>query len=467
MNTYLKNYWGIYREFVEHFKNLTYKGIPIPLLTNFYQQIDQELKTKMEKDDFPISGRYPDLKKEMLQPYFDKWIPDSILPSKTIKTDGRILINYDYTRIPDRSYQQWFDQGKTLILSRSKKTHLHGIPTERLDKYEESTEEISNDLVKKAKSLFGKLEHHPAFNNDFFQQTFLKRIPSIIKTLNAAFNLFEKLTISAIIVGTTEDMVSRSLAIVGSMHGIKSICLQHGILMGEEAFMPVFTRSVAVYGEYEKNWYIQRGVTIERIAEIGHPKYDEIFHKTPINHQEFLRKFNLDSTKTPLLVITGPSIDDAKFTKLLTNLIGNPQFQFIIKPHPWEIAKGKYELYQTFEKKYQSVKVLTSKENCLYELLPHVDGIISTLSTVVLESILFNKPVFVYDFLNSNRPYDYFDSLGEHIQKDPDQLYSVINNYYTSPQHKEAYLEIRNQYIKGLYIDGFSASRLISKINEK
>ena len=179
--------------------------------------------------------------------------------------------------------------------------------------------------------------------------------------------------------------------------------------MGEEAFMPIFTNSVAVYGEYEKNWYLQRGLTQERISEIGHPKYDEIFTKITANNTTNPEKFEIDPNKITLLVITGPYIDAARFTELIKNLITNSNYQLIIKPHPWEISKKKCDLYFELEKKYKSIKVLTSRENYLYELIGHVDGVIATLSTVVLESILFNKPVFLFNFLNSNRAYDYFD----------------------------------------------------------
>ena len=461
MNTYLENYWAIYREFIETFKNFTFKDIPISLLTNFYQHIDQDLKMKMEADNFPVSEKYPELKQEMIQPYFEKWLAKSNPPSTNKPKDGKILINFDYTRIPETCYQTLFDPEKTIILSRSKNKQIFGIPTETMQKYEESTEDISSQLVNDAKALFGKLKNHPAFGNEFFQQTFLNRIPIIVKTISAAFNLFDQLTISAIIVGTTEDIVSRSLAIVGSICGIKSICLQHGILMGEEAFMPVFTSSVAVYGEYEKNWYLQRGLTQERISEIGHPKYDEIFTKITANNTTNPEKFEIDPNKITLLVITGPNIDAARITELIKSLISNSNYQLIIKPHPWEIAKQKCDLYLELEKKYKSIKVLTSRENYLYELIGHVDGVIATLSTVVLESILFKKPVFLFNFLNSNRTYDYFDQLGEFVQPNPNHLYMIVNQYYTSPEQKQAYDRIREQYLSSIYMDGTSGQKLL------
>lgn len=458
MNTYLKNYWSIYREFIEAFKNITFKDIPLCLVTNFYQHIDQSLKTKMELDTFPLSDKYPEMKCEMIQPYFDKWLNKGNTVSNAELKNGKVLINYDYTRIPETSYQTLFDSEKTIILSRSNAEKVNGIPNETMKKYEENADEISNQLIKNTKRIFGKFNNHPAFSNEFFQETFLTRIPIIVRTISAAYNLLEAHKISVIIVGTTEDVVSRTLAIVGSRYGIKSICLQHGILMGEEAFLPVFTSCVSVYGQYEKNWYLQRGLTSERISEIGHPKYDEIFSRTTKRNHSLYEK---NSNKITLLVITGPNIDAERFTELMESLIRNPGYQLIIKPHPWEIGKQKCQLYLDLEKKYESIKVWTARGNDLYELIDQADGVVATLSTTVLESVLLKKPVFIFNFVCSNRTYDYYDQLGEYTHTDPNQVYMIIDKYFTLPEQKQNFEIVRERYLSNIYLDGNCGQKLL------
>jgi hypothetical protein len=414
----------------------------------------------MEKEDFQASLLNPEMEQTMIQPYFEGLLDKIKAPLNTMSNGGKTLINNDYTRIPEITFKRWFEPSQTIILSRSKTTNLHGIPNENILKYEVTNDEISQNFIKSANYVFNKFQSHPAFGNEFFQKTFLTRIPLMVKTINSVFNLLDNLHISTIVVGTTEDMLSRTLAIVGSMRGIKSICLQHGILMGEEAFMPVFTTLIGAYGEYEKSWYLQRGLAKDRIAEIGHPKYDQIFTSSRTDSKNLITKLGLSADKQTLLVITGPQIDFIKFEKLIKNISDNPRFQIIIKPHPWEIGKGKYRNYVELEKKYKSIKVYTSRENILYQLIPAVDGIVSTLSTVALESILFNKPVFIYNFMNSNRLYDYFDGLGEYMQTEPDQLTEVINAYFSSDEQKKIYETIRNRYLFGSYNNGSSGEKL-------
>lgn len=467
MSTYLSNYWTVYKEFVETFHHLKYREIPIVLLTNFYQQIDSELKLHMEDENFETVLKAIKLDQIMIQPYFEKWL-GKIKPSLSLDKpkEGKVLINADYTRIPEQTYKSVFDPDQTLILSRSKGSHIYGIPSECTREYVEDVQAISDEMVKEATAIFDNFRNHPVFSNDFFQQTFIKRIPQIVNTLQMVFNLLDKQDISTIIVGTTEDMQSRALSIVGLSKGIKSICLQHGILMGEEAFMPVFTTIVGVYGEYEKNWYAKRGVPLERVAEIGHPKFDEISENRTTDKVNFIKKYGLDPNKETLLVITGPQLDFERFEVLMKSILAEANFQIILKPHPWEMGKQKYGIYLELEKKYKSLHVHTSRENNLYDLITQTDGVVSSLSTVALEAILCNKPVFVYNFLYSNRSYDYFDILEEHIQTDPIALAKVIKKYYQSNQYTESYRSIRERFLSYSYNDGFSGRKLVSLINK-
>ena len=466
MSTYLSNYWTLYKEFVETFNHLKYKEIPVVLLTNFYQQIDSELKMKMEHENFHLNIKSPRLNQEMIQPYFEKWLEKIRAPLLDKPNEGRVLINADYTRIPEQTYMNTFDPEQTLILSRSKGSHIYKIPSVNTGIYVEANQEASDEIIKEAIGIFQSFNNHPAFGNEFFQQSFIKRIPQIVNTLNMVFNLFDNQEISTVVVGTTEDMQSRALSIVGLTKGIRSICLQHGILMGEEAFMPVFTTVVGVYGEYEKNWYVKRGVTKERVAEIGHPKFDEIFHDTVTDKTDFMKKYGLDPNKQTLLVITGPQLDVVRFEALMKNILDESNFQIILKPHPWEMGKKKYGMYLELEEKYHSLQVYTSRDNNLYELLSQSDGVVSSLSTVALEGILSNKPVFIYNFLNSNRPYDYFDILCDYIQTDPNKLTEVIKNYYHSSEQRVTYHSIRNRFLSNSYNDGHSGQKLMDLINK-
>jgi hypothetical protein len=385
---------------------------------------------------------------------------------KPLKTNlnTKILINLDYTRIPEKTLNDHFSGDHTLILSRSRTTEYCGIPNVYVGNFKSDTSQMSNELIRRATSILAKYEEHPAFSNTFFSRTFIKRIPSIVDSIETVFNLYDQIPIAAVLIGTAEDIVSRALAIVGAMKGIPSICLQHGILMGEEAFIPVFSSHVGVYGDYEKEWYVTRGLKEDRIAVIGHPRYDEIFTSTRVSKNTFINTNDLDPNKITLLLATGPSLDANKIKTLITELAANQTFQLIIKPHPWEISKKLISIYTDLERKYESVHVIKDKKVNTHDLIFYSDAVIASLSTVALEAFLFNKPVFVYYFIQSNREYDYYHTLNNYIQDDPIELLKTISFYFSSSIEKLNYEDVKNKFLLKSYKTKHSGKELSNLI---
>lgn len=466
MSIYLSNYWSLYSEFINVLKDLKYRDIPIALMTNFYQQINDELRSDMERKDFEMKLNDSRIKKpNEIQPFFEKMIAPLRQPCKP-NLDGKILINLDYTRIPVKTLSDHFSRDHTIMLSRSRASEYFGIPNVCIGSFKSDTGQASEALIAQATSILAEYEGHPAFNNPLFCQTFIKRIPGIVDAIETVHNLYEQIPVGAVLIGTTEDVVSRSLAVVGAIKGIPSVCLQHGILMGEEAFIPVFSSHIGIYGEYEKKWYMTRGLEEKRIAVIGHPRYDEIFTSTRLPKDTFCEAYDLDPNKITLLVATGPGLDADKIQTLITELAKNQKFQFIIKPHPWELSKKLISLYTDLERTCKSVQVIKDKKADTRDLIINSDGVIASLSTVALESFLFNKPVFVFDFIQANREYDYYNSLENYIQKEPTELIKTVFSYFTSEQEKLNFEGVKNNFLLRSYTTKHSGKELSELINQ-
>ena len=168
--TYLSNYWTLYKEFINTFKNIKYKEITIALLFNFYQHIDDELKIEMEKEDFLSKLNTTILSQMMIQPFFDDFLNKLKTPLNS-NDDGKILINSDYLRIPQQILKKHFDPKHTIILSRSKNPHINEIPNEYIEKYAELNNEVSPKISNEIDLIFKSKENHPIFGNEFFQKT--------------------------------------------------------------------------------------------------------------------------------------------------------------------------------------------------------------------------------------------------------------------------------------------------------
>ncbi|MCJ7841352.1 CDP-glycerol glycerophosphotransferase family protein [Lederbergia sp. NSJ-179] len=463
MSIYLSNYWSLYSDFINLLKDVKYREIPIALMTNFYQQINDDLKKEMEHPDFATRLNDASINElSQIQPFFEQILSPLKKPLKR-QPNGKILINQDYTRIPVNVLQEHFSPKHTIILSRSKNTDIHGIPNEFNGQFKKETNKISEQLISEVRFIFEKQEDHPALSHSFFVNTFLQRISMIVETLELVFNLFDQRHIATVLIGTTEDIGSRALAVIASMRGIPCICLQHGLLIGEEAFIPMFASYAAVYGEYEKRWYLARGLEAERVKAIGHPKFDEIFHSSRLPKNVFLKKYQLDPNKITLLIATGPYLDRLKFTTMISELVKNKNYQILIKPHPWEIGKNKIDLYREIGSKSKSVHIITDRKVNTHDLIFHSDGVLTTLSTVGLESLLFNKPVFIYYFIEHNRYYDYYDRLSKFMNHDPLELTKVISLYFNS-QIKTEYENIKNQFLLDSYASKTSGKELSNLI---
>ncbi|CAH1195748.1 hypothetical protein PAECIP111892_02097 [Paenibacillus auburnensis] len=464
MSIYLTHYWSLYSEFINVFKELQYKDIPIALMTNFYQQINDELRSDMEQTGFEMKLNDSRIKQpDQIQPFFEKLIAPFKQPFQA-NADGKILINLDYTRIPEKRLSEYFSRDRTLILSRSRAPEYYGIPNIWIGGFKSDTSLASEELIQRAASIFAEYEGHPAFGNAFFTDTFLKRIPGIVDAIETVSNLYDQIPVTTSLIGTSEDMVSRSLGVVGAMKGTPSICLQHGILMGEEAFIPVFSSHVGVYGEYEKRWFMTRGLEEQRIAVTGHPRYDEIFTSERQSNDSFNEEYGLDPNKITLLLATGPKLDETKIYRLITELVTDERFQLIIKPHPWELSKKLISLYADLESKTNAVHVIKDRKTDVRDLILNSAGVISSLSTVALEGLLMNKPVFVYHFIQANRDYDYYNALDDYIQNEPAELTKQVSLYFSSDQERLNYEEVKNKFLLQSYRTEDSGKQLTDLI---
>lgn len=456
MDVYLKNYWLLNLEFIKTFATLTYKNIPLPLLSNFYHYLDQPLQEEMQSDDF-CQFSLQNFKEEEIQPGFEKWLHSIRKPQGAKPEQGKLLMNFDYLRFTEENYRE-FSPETSLILTRWRMKDLYTIPVISMLDHIKNQPQISHTFTQKAKAIFKTQQRHPVFSNPEFQQRFLKDIPHMIEKIDMVFKILKNNPIHVILVGTTEELTSRILAIVGQTVGIPSFCLQHGLILGEEAYLPAFASHYVVYGHYEKEWYKSRGVPDEQIVIAGHPRYDAIFTTNDLDRQQVLKKLNLNPHKKTVLMATQPN-SSSLFMEVANLVVNLPNSQIIIKPHPWEKAKGRTEAYLGLARKYSQVQYITT-EMPLYSLISASDVVVIANSTVGLEAMLLDKPVVVIKSPTANRDYPYYDSLGSLVKTTPIQVYECIETLLTSPAYQQNARQLRNQFIQQNYPTKDSTSAL-------
>lgn len=423
MGHYLLHYWNLFHDFAESFRGVVYRQMPLALLANFYKYLPDELKVRMRRPDF-LAGRPMAIKRsEDIGPAFARLLAPVVrAPRRGLA--GKVLVHVDYVRLPARHYNELFVQGDTLLVGRGGPPSLFGHPLLNIQDYMPDASGAVRLLIRQAKQLArsARLPHLPLSGKIITR--FLDDLPRMAETANAASRLLDAHRISCVLVGTTEDMLSRSLVLAAGARGIPSICLQHGLIMGEEAYMPVFATRMAVYGRNDLSWYLKRGVARERIAVIGHPRYDHLRTRVPQSRSDVLGGEGLDPRKKTVLVATQPSGGAARWLPFIRRLAAEG-FQVIVKPHPLEIGRGLAGEYEAAFRSLAGTRVITRHVE-LGDYLAAVDAVAVQSSTVGLEALIAGRPLFVLRDRQPDRYYDYYDPLAPFIQDDPDKLARLL-----------------------------------------
>ncbi len=465
-SNYLENYWLLFLDFIDLFHELIFEKIPLPLLSNFYQYIDTDLREEMKKTSFKEHLTRKKITLNEIQPQFECWLHSFKQPaacrlldsSKCKPMKGKILLNLEYLRFSHNSFKV-YDPEETIIFTQFKRKL--GIPVHCIQDYKVEVQDSIDKLVKRAESIFSPIQKHYVLQNDFFSHSFLNNIPKMVETIAAVRKYFQDNLISCVVVGTTEDLTSRILTMVAGEKGIPSICLQHGILGGEEAYLPVFATVEAVYGQYEKDWYRERGVSEEYIAITGHPRFDDIFDQNHMPKETFIMKYGLDAGKKHVLVAT-QHICSSLCREFIDIAATIPGIEIIIKPHPWELNHGNYiEEYKNLENKYKSVKLIAERGVNLYDLLSNTDVVIINASTVGLEAVLANKPLCIL----YEGSFKYYDRMGDFKFSNPAKLAEFIPRLLKDEELQEKSKAVNQEFLAYAYPQRLAGGCLIEEIN--
>lgn len=464
---YLNNYWALFLDFINNFSEITYQGIPLPILANFYQYLEPEVKESMMYPGFREHLQTRITKDKEIQPKFEQWLKPLKCPVLPGITKGKLLLNFDYLRFSSSNYTQYFSPKQTAIFARFRKESYQGIPVHCIKDYKVNVTSDINNLVGSTKKIFSLFSSHPVFGNPHFINCFITQIPVMIETIISVKNYFDQEDCSCVVVGTTEDLNGRVLTMVAAGKGIPSICMQHGLLGGPEAFVPVFTTKVACYGQFERDWYLNKGLPKDCIAIIGHPRYDDIFTQNHMSKEKFQNRYNLNSSKKIILLATQPNYDSL-WDEFIEILVKNSDIQIIIKPHPWETSRRtintqkSMDSYEYLARKYPSIRLFNPKQGVsTFDLLSNIDFTVCNYSTMGLETMLFNKPLFIL----SNEDIDYYHELKDFTRSNPAELSSLISNFINNKSFQMLAKNKREKFLANAYPYKLAGPRLLEEIN--
>lgn len=456
-------------DFIDTFKMISYKDIPIALFIGLL--CTGEIKNELREPNFSKYLKNKISTDNQIQPSYERFLEPIRKKIKSNK-NGKIVLNRHMLRFPENILTKYFKPEKTVIIAKSGKKidycNIPTIPILSFGDYQEEIKELSEGFIKEAKEIFLFYKDHPVFNNKKFQDRFIKFIPIITALLVKVDNYFEKHPISCVIVGTTKvinevDILSRILTVVASTKGIPSIWMQHGLIENELANMPVFATKQVVYGYFEKDWYLSRGVSAKCIEILGHPRFDNIFTENHMKKNILQEKLELDPHKKSLLLATQQTQAFQEIYKILLEALSqNSEIEIIIKPHPSEVINDPrhdtLKRYREISSKYQSVKLIDTEID-LYDILPNVDSVATVSSNVGLEALLFNKPLFIL-----GEELNYYNKIGIFRKADPLEMAKLIKQFFLDEElQKDAEIK-RKEFLSYAYPGELATEKLLKLI---
>ncbi|WP_157998053.1 hypothetical protein [Ornithinibacillus scapharcae] len=365
--------------------------------------------------------------------------------------------------------------GKSRVPDVIEKIGVTNIPVLYLPNYSTNTDKAVAQVQNTARTILKSYSKHPLYGDRHFQRTLLVQISQVINWIDKVKNFLDKQSVSCIVI-SNPHFLNRILALAAAEKGIPTICMQHGLI--GIGYLPKIATVDAVYGNFEKDWYTKIGVPEDSLEIIGHPKFDQLLTRIPMSRTAFNKKLGLDASKKTLVVVVRETYDMEEWKLLIKTISDKYSLNILIRDYPGRETN-------TLLKEFPFVR--STKDCDLYDILPNVDAVVAYPSTVGLEAMLVNKPVFILKMESiaeielQNRsnsfpisrsmvrsPYfaDYFNGLDEMVQDDPRKLGELIINYFNNPSWESYAKKKRDAFLPYAYpVTASSGKRLRNLIN--
>lgn len=500
MSLYMRNYWSLYLDFLNDFKDIKYKGISLAYLCHF-RSLVRSIDPLIQHKNLTKQLKHQVKDKKQVQAVFNQFIQANTR-KKLVKNPKGIVVFHDVyhlLRLNGLNPKAYCNPAKSMIISETTKVRIaknrnkqtnqspkvsvgqsitinvrkqqpknqvvknnvskskNGLRVDYFQNYSVDTKMVVSKVCQQARAIIYKYRKHPLYSNAAFQKALLKQLAGIINRIEEAEGFLSKVNVSCIVLASTHYYQSRTFAVVAAKRGIPSICLQHGIIGSETGYIPKIATVDAVYGQFEIDWYKKAGGNKNGLEIIGHPRFDRAFKKSTVTRAQFHKKLGLNPSKKTILIALRGSTQMNRWKKLIQAISKKLDVNIVVKDFP---TKNSHELSRTYK------FVRTTQNYSLYDIFPNVDLVIAYPSTVGLEAMLANKPVFILNY-PFNGYTGYYNNLGELVQTDPQKLGQLIIKYLTNAAFKKYADNKRKEFIAYAYpnkeLSGVRLKKLINK----
>lgn len=220
---------------------------------------------------------------------------------------------------------------------------------------------------------------------------------------------------------------------------------------------------------------------MESLEVTGHPRFDELFNRSTISRIKFNQQLSLDTNKKTLMVTVRENYDMDKWRVLIKTIINKYEMNIVIKDYPGKETN-------TLLKEFPFVH--STKNYQLYDILPNVDAVVTYPSTVGLEAMLADKPVFILDnadtanlnnrherlsttssLINNPGYSDYYNALKGMVHHNPEKLGELIVKYFQDTKWECETKKKKDEFLNYVYpnfsLSGKRLKKLIDRLTSQ
>ncbi|MFQ5459092.1 MAG: CDP-glycerol glycerophosphotransferase family protein, partial [Myxococcota bacterium] len=257
-----------------------------------------------------------------------------------------------------------------------------------------------------------------------------------------------------------------SATLEASRRGIPSVALQHGMMVGSSAYVPVVSSRFAAWGDASARWLEARGVAPEKLVVTGAPRLDQIVNRSFPPRGTVAAKLEIDPALRWIVLATNPIAFARNAALLATAREGmrtwGERAVLVAKLHPSE-DPGPYRAAAAGD---PGIVIVPHGAIALYDLLSHADAVLTYHSSVGVEAMLLDRPVVSLESFGEENPLPYAREGAAAAARTAGELAGVLRREVAPGRDADARRERRARFVRDnlLAADGKSAERVAELI---
>ncbi|MFA5387077.1 MAG: CDP-glycerol glycerophosphotransferase family protein [Candidatus Paceibacterota bacterium] len=287
---------------------------------------------------------------------------------------------------------------------------------------------------------------------------FLTTLPLMGLVHDSALNIFPGRKAVVFMSNDVTDY-NRALCLAAKESRVKSLNMQHGILIEPNVHSSLTADRLAGWGQATVDWYQREGNDSSRVVITGSPRFDCITGITKSGRRG--KKIVLVATN----FYTGFSSEDTYLLNfemiyaVLEAVRGNDDIEIKIKIHPGESLS----FYKDFLKAHPDIEI--SRSN-FYELLAVCDVFVSIYSTTVLEAVIFKKPIIFFRNPYNRRAFELKGGIAREAENAV-QMREAIKELINNPRDKKKIEAGQQEFLDyHVCVDGRCTERVINLLKK-